>query len=313
VLVVTILVTATLSAVLGLFLIVNLILLQMYFYKTGSRNAIVCGGISLILMTGARLVAYRFLLEQFGPEAAFDVALPFALTFGLLILNLRVRGQQPAAWIRVVACYALAVAIVLPSAWLTYSSPEIKSFLHKQMIDFGHAFGMETVDQALLDFSLDLFIKAGPLFATLVILFCWYAATRFQRRPPIQWWAGLALANFRIAEYMVWPLLVGLAGFGAGRVVSLPPAVDVGCAVLSLGMVFLYTMQGLGIVSAFFARRRNPGMRRIALPLVLAILFLMPFVNVALLVALPLMGVLEIWIRMRPATHDVTESASRVD
>lgn len=313
ILVVLCLVNALLAAVVGFFLAAVLMILQLMFYKTGTRNALVWGVISAVLMTGARLVAYRFLGEASGSLMVFDLAVPVLSVLGLGLLNLTVGGRAPAAWIRVSAVYAAMALVITPAAAAAFADPAIKTLLGSEFTALAGSIGMGQLDSWWVDFSLQLLVRSGALGLTVFVLFCWYAATRFQRRRPVQWFGALALANFRIAEYMVWPLLVGLAAFGAGRVASLPPTVDTAVTVFALGMLFLYSLQGLGIISAFFVRQRNPGMQRIGLPLVLAILFLVPVLNFVLLVGIPLLGVLELWIRMRPATHDVKDVPVRED
>jgi hypothetical protein len=260
--------------------------------------------ISVILMTGTRLLAYRFLSEGTPNGIAFDLGVPVLSVLALALLNLRIGGRALAPWMRVGAAYALLALFITPAAAAAFADPKLQAILTEEFGALAQSLGLEQMDGYWLRFSLDLLVRSGALGMTLFVLFCWYAATRFQRRAPVQWYAGLALANFRIAEYMVWPLLVGLAAFGAGRVTAMSPPLDTAVTVFALGMVLLYLLQGLGIIAAWFSRQRNPGMQRMGLPLVLAILFLVPVLNFVLLAGIPLLGVLELWIRMRPATHD---------
>ncbi len=312
-LVVWTLVNAVMAAVLGIFLAVVLVLLQLIFYKAGSQRALVWGVIAVVLMTGTRFFAYRFLLEGTPAVMTFDIVMPIVSVVALWLLNLRVQGHAMAAWIRVATVYAFIALVLTPATIQTFTDPAFKTMLSTVFSAMESSFGLEAGKGTLMAFSLDILIRTGALWLTLMVLFCWYAATRFQRRKPVQWYAALALANFRIAEYMVWPLLVGLAVFGAGRVGLVPPAVDMVVTIFTLGMVFLYFLQGLGIISTFFGRQRNPGMQKLGLPLVLAILFLAPVINLVLLAGIPLLGVLELWISMRPVTHDKKDTAVQGD
>jgi cytochrome c oxidase assembly factor CtaG len=233
------------------------------------------------------------------------IAILFVLAAGLVLLNLRIHGRKPAAWLRVLAVYALAAVVITPMVASITVDPEFRSILAEVMGEMAKSLDSAGGDEgALVSFMLDLAVRTYALGVTLFVLFCWYVVTRFRRRSPVQWRAAVALANFRIAEYVVWPLLASLAVFGAGRVVNLPPTIDIAVTVAMFGMVLLYFLQGLGIIAAWFGRLGNPGMRRMGLPLVLATLFLVPVLNFVLIVGIPLLGVLELWVSMRPATHD---------
>jgi hypothetical protein len=255
-------------------------------------------------MTGAHPRACRFSGRNETTMYPL-IAILLVLGTGLAIPLLRINGRRPSAWLRILAVYALAAAVVTPMVADAAADPEFKVILKEALAGMSGGAELSDADSAaFMEMMVALSVRSYPLGITLFVLFCWYVMARFRRRQPVQWRASAALAKFRIAEYVVWPLLASLATFGAGRVVQYPPAIDIAVTVTMLGLVLLYFFQGLGIVCARLERSEIPGMRRMGLPLVLAILFLVPVLNFVLVVGLPLLGVLELWIRMRPATHD---------
>lgn len=283
-------------------LFICLIPLQWVYHKTGPSAGTKSSLIAMVLMVGAQLVIYRLMFGQLTMAAAFDVALPIALVAGLMILNLRWKGKGIVAWLRIILVYFVIFVIMSPTVENMFGNSELRSQFEAMISATATSFGMPTIEKTTLDLFLELSIRLVPLLLTVLVLFNWYVTTWFWRRRSLQWSASSALANFRIAEYMVWPLLFGLAVFAASLVVKLPLLVERLSAMVSLGMILLYLLQGLGIIAAFLARRRNPISRPLPLPLVCAILFLTPLSTVAMVVV-PLLGVLEIWVRMRPVTH----------
>lgn len=105
-------------------------------------------------------------------------------------------------------------------------------------------------------------------------------------------------ASFRLPEDYVWPLFGSLFVLGLDMAFGLGPF---GPAVWNIAavMLLLYGYQGLGIVRD--RMKRSPRLRRARffLTVLCVMLLFTPGVNLFVILALPLLGVSEMWIRYR--------------
>ena len=282
-------------------LFVCLIPLQWVYYKTGPRPALLIGVLVMVLMAGGQLIACWIQFGNIQAMVILEIVIVCAMVIGLALLQNRAKPLP--AWTRIILCYGVIV-LCLAIMWLLLSfQTGMLAKLDQEMSGMMAAIGFKFDTGDTKNLWLELTLISLPIGLLVMVLINWYAATWFWRRRSVQWSANSALANFRIAEYMVWPLLFSLAGIGLGLVMELPLLLQAALSWVCLGVGFIYFLQGLGILAAAIERRRNPHGRALSLPLVCAILFTLPVINVVAAVAITLLGVLELWVRMRPATH----------
>ncbi|MBN1685057.1 MAG: DUF2232 domain-containing protein [Spirochaetales bacterium] len=106
------------------------------------------------------------------------------------------------------------------------------------------------------------------------------------------------LREFRLPDKMIWPLL------GAWALVLVDYLVGIGAvayAAWNIGslMLFVYGMQGIGIVQTLLDRRNASKYLRVLLVAGIAVLIIWPGVNLVILIGLPVLGVSELWIHFR--------------
>lgn len=276
--------------------------LQWVYHKAGQRAGFLCGSLALGLSAGGQLAASWILLHAVGWDYWLSVGVLAPSVLALMALN-GLAGKGAAPWARLLAAYAVNLAAAAGIvAWVT-GDPAASAKVGDYIKSLLGLMLRAPVDADLAAATLQGMAAVLPLTLSFWVACCWYAATWFWRRRFLRWSAASALANFRIAEYMVWPLLFGLGLLVYGLAAPVPPPLRLAAQWLSLGMGFLYFLQGLGVIAYQFERRKNPGARSLPLPLVCAIPATLPLVNVVFLLGVAFLGVLELWVRMRPATH----------
>jgi hypothetical protein len=132
----------------------------------------------------------------------------------------------------------------------------------------------------------------------LMLSLCWWVGTALGarslgRKPPVT-----PLARFRPAEWLIWPLIAGLALVLLNLVLPIGPLELAGWNIL-LVMLFFYGLAGLGIVRYLLDRLGASRGMRLLTWLVLIVLAGAPGVNLALIVLISGLGVSETWINYR--------------
>lgn len=168
--------------------------------------------------------------------------------------------------------------------------------------------------QALMAFVGQIFWR-GYLFSYFLMLgLSWWLGTRlgtrFAGRPA---WRGGGraagegepaagawprVAQFRLSDAYVWPLIGSLAVILLGLVVELG-ALELAAWNAGVTLLFLYGVSGIGVLQYFLRRFRVPRGMRVLLAILLAILVLSPRANLAVFILIPGLGVSEIWLKYR--------------
>lgn len=105
------------------------------------------------------------------------------------------------------------------------------------------------------------------------------------------------MASWKLPENAIWVFLGSWTVVLAGLVIDMQMLSGIAWNV-ALAMTLLYMVQGMSILAAL-VRKRNPGATATRIFLFSVLLVLLPGVNVIPLMALPLLGVSETWIRYR--------------
>ncbi len=107
--------------------------------------------------------------------------------------------------------------------------------------------------------------------------------------------------RFSLPDSMIWPLLLSWAGVLADVTVGLG---FIGYVVWNIGLItlFLFGIQGFGILRWFLVKRRvTKGVRRL-IYLSMVMLFFIPGANFLLVLGVPGLGISEVWIKYRIAS-----------
>ena len=161
----------------------------------------------------------------------------------------------------------------------------------------GQAFSFGGADPELLMRAFWDYLLGGFIFGYFVNLSgAWYLGGVWGSRSRL---AGRpALGGYALPDIMIWPLIGCWAIVLAARFTALGHVRDVA---LNGGLVFLFLfgLQGLGVLQHLVARSpRLRDSRRYWMVAVLVLLFA-PRLATAVLVAVPLLGVSEIWVKYR--------------
>ena len=123
-------------------------------------------------------------------------------------------------------------------------------------------------------------------------------------------WAGRMIAarlsrtafggmrNFHMPERIVWPLLVSWALVLLDYFLGIGEVAYAGWNI-GLILLFLYGMQGIGIIETVLDRRNVTKYFRILLATGMIMMVFWPGVNLVILIGLPILGVTELWIHFR--------------
>jgi hypothetical protein len=147
------------------------------------------------------------------------------------------------------------------------------------------------------------FIKAALLRSFLfsyflVLSFSWWLGTIIGAR-SIGRHPGLTrIADFKLPDRYVWPLIASLALVVLNLIVPAEPlAIPAWNALLILG--FLYGVSGLGIIRFLLKKLNvNPGIRWLVI-VIIVILALTPRIGIAVRVLVSGLGVSEVWLKYR--------------
>ena len=143
-----------------------------------------------------------------------------------------------------------------------------------------------------------VFLRSYLLDYLLVLTFCWWVgsvlgARSLGRRPDIA-----PLAAFKPSEWLIWPLIAGLALVLLGLVTPIGPLELAGWN-LMLVMLFVYGLAGLGILRFLLERFGAPRSMRMLAWIALVVMVFVPGANAAVAVLLAGLGVSETWLNYR--------------
>ena len=152
--------------------------------------------------------------------------------------------------------------------------------------------------KGMVDLALQVFPRTFLLYYFVILTFCWWAGRLASARTTGPASRPARLHDFKLPDVYVWPLIGSLAlvladvAFGIGAMAAI--AWNAG-----LIMLFLFGLQGLGIVQFVFARYSVSRTMRVVVYAVLAVMFVSPGANIAVIVGIPALGVSEIWLKYR--------------
>jgi hypothetical protein len=175
------------------------------------------------------------------------------------------------------------------------------------------ASGAEASQPAVQPFDTEAFLQILNTVLLRSFLFSYFLVLSFS------WWLGTIIgarsigrqpgltriADFKLPDSYVWPLIASLALVVLTLFIPAEPlAIPAWNALLTL--VFLYGVSGLGIIR-YLLRKMNvrPGVR-LLLIIGIIILALTPRVGIAILILIPGLGVSEVWLKYR------TEERSKI-
>lgn len=159
--------------------------------------------------------------------------------------------------------------------------------------------GVQPIEtQALLQFVTTILLRSFLFYYFLILTFCWWLGTIIGSRSIGSKPKLTRVADFKLPDRYVWPLIASLALVVLTLVVPVPFLEILAWNALLI-LVFLYGVAGLGIVR-FLLKKMNvrPGVRWLLITGIV-ILAMTPRVGIAVLILVPGLGVSEIWLKYR--------------
>jgi hypothetical protein len=151
---------------------------------------------------------------------------------------------------------------------------------------------------ALLGFISMILRRTYLFYYFLILTFCWWLGTIIGARSMGKQPGLTRVADFKLPDRYVWPLIASLALVVLNLVIPARPLEILAWnALLMLG--FLYGISGLGIIR-FLLRKRNvrPGVRWL-LFIGIIILAMTPRFGIVVFILIPGLGVSEVWLKYR--------------
>jgi len=292
-----------------------LVPLQVVASRRGVRALVAACGVFLAVFLAIRLFP---LLQPGTPSpdvlVAVEVGFVLVLLIGMVIVNLPFRGR-PRTLVMLLSATAVAALAAVPAAMLLPGYAPFQQSMTNLFSD---------VSKTLSGVISSADVTAGSFFASLLVparlqaLTQAYVLRSFLADVVVllsfSWWAGQAsaartsallgvrptfrFAAFRIEGWYVWPLIFSgaliLADLFFGISVWAYVAWNVG-----LVLLFLYGLQGMAILRFLFEKHGIPRILWLLLIAALVVLAASPRAGLFVILAVPLLGVSENWIRFR--------------
>jgi hypothetical protein len=312
---------SVLLAQMGLGVLIFLAPLQVLYMRRGGKVQAAAGTAVVVAIGAIRVIgaASRHTLDQTAGLLVVELAAVASLMLGLIVVNtlgthpLPVLGRRLRAVPRLIAATLLAAAIYVPLAAALQARPGLGESVTgifrttAETIASVFAQGSKGVQaegsvdvQALAarmyTLAMDVFPRSVMLYYFAILAFSWWAGARSATR--VLGLRPYRLVTFALADAYVWPLIASLALVAADVAFGIGP---VGYVAWNAGliMLFLYALQGLGVVHFAFQRYNVGRALRLLVYVVLAVLFVSPRANLVVVIGLPALGVSEIWLRYR--------------
>jgi hypothetical protein len=152
--------------------------------------------------------------------------------------------------------------------------------------------------ESLLRFISMVLRRTYLFYYFLILTFSWWLGTIIGARSMGNHPGLTRIADFKLPDRYVWPLIASLALVVMNLLIPSQPLEILSWNALLI-LVFLYGVSGLGIIR-FLLRKRNvrPGVRWL---LIMAIVFLAmtPRIGIVVFILVPGLGVSEVWLKYR--------------
>ena len=285
-----------------------LVPLQVSYVRRGSKEFTLSAAVTLV---GIGLLSlWRTSGLQLGSERllvmAVEIVSALTLVVGVYVVTTewtRVRRRLNRMLFAAVGAGVVSIPLVV----LLSQSKGFLNLLHAQVqaamtlirASFSSGADLQAADPLFNVDKLSAFIRVMLLrdyvFAYFLILAAvWRISTMFTQRIASS--RPAPLSEFYLPEVLLWPVLVSWALVLADKLLGLGIAGYIGW---NLGMIgaFLYALQGIGIIQFLFARHHVTRGLRILFVSALIVLLFWPGVGMVVLVAFPIFGISELWIR----------------
>jgi hypothetical protein len=151
--------------------------------------------------------------------------------------------------------------------------------------------------QELVRFFGQVYVRTY-LFGYFLLLSASWLLSRVVHSRSTGGGSSFTLDRFGVPERLLWPFLIAWAGVLLDALAGLA-AVGFVFWNAALILLFLYGLQGVGVMKTLFRRYGVGQGLRIAVSIAAIIILLTPRLNLVLIIGVPLLGLSEYWVRYR--------------
>jgi len=152
--------------------------------------------------------------------------------------------------------------------------------------------------ESLMQISSTFLLRSFLFDYFLLLTFSWWLGTVIGARTVGKKHGLTRVADFKLPDTYVWPLIVSL-GLVLGTLLVPVEFLEILAWNSLLIMVFLYGVAGLGILRFLLKKLKIPVGFRWLLILAIIILAMTPRINFIILILVPGLGVSETWLKYR--------------
>lgn len=311
----------TLSSLLLYHTIIGFVLflvpLQVVASRRGIRGLCAAAGVFFVVFLALRFGPFVLSPGAGAPDMVIfmETGGVLLLLLGLLGVNVPIKGR-PRTAVMLLAATAVAGIIGFPTIVVLARTDAFQASMNSLFSDtakvlstalapatdgFGSALLAPILEPTHLREMSESFLTRTLLADYMIMLtFSWWAGQAAAARAPA--FLGIApsfrFSRFRLESFWLWPLIASGAVVLADLFFHFSSWAFVGWNI-ALVLLFLYGLQGLAIVWFQFEARHLPRFLWLLLVIVLGILAVSPGIGVIVLVAVPLFGISENWVRYR--------------
>ncbi|UCF96230.1 MAG: DUF2232 domain-containing protein [Spirochaetaceae bacterium] len=320
---------STLLYRLGLGPLLFLIPLQVLYMRRGRKYFAAAAGLSLVLilligvllarrwsMAGAELT--QAALSRAAPFLLLDMAVAVLLIGGLALIQLPEMNPELQVYrlprvtrlaIATIIAGILSVPLILYLRGNDEFAAGVREFVGLRIEAMNNAFmgadsdsllpGVQPLQtEALLEAINAILLRSFLFYYFLLLTFSWWLGTIIGARSVGKHPGLTRIADFKLPDRYIWPLIASLALVVLTLVASIEFLGILAWNALLI-LVFLYGVSGLGIIR-FLLKKLNvrPGVRWMLIAAII-ILAMTPRIGIAVLILVPGLGVSEVWLKYR--------------
>ena len=310
-------ITVVLSVVcsqVGFLVLLYTVPLYTLFFRKGSRDLLIGAGSVLVILLVLTVWTTRSVVDADlrGAFVVVEMIIPILLMLGMFfVIDIIPVLSGLRRLYRLLIATAAAVLVFIPvfrllqqnEVFIEAVSSQINAIAGMLFGEGSATFEGEVVksylgEEGILGYMKSFYTKSAAGIFFLVMLINARVAelilSRMQRKSPMQ------LTDFSLPETLLWPILLTAVGMLVEifELVSLGPVSPVFWNV-GLILLFVYGLQGLGIIRSLLSRFRLPNSFRLMIEMMLILMLAIPGINYIVIIGLPVLGISETWINLR--------------
>jgi hypothetical protein len=285
-----------------------LVPVQHAFTGRGKKSGFIAAGIAMFVIAAGQ-VGRMIEMRVLDPVVLVAGVLPPLLFLAAIaFVNMKI-GSLPIGGKILIASMVLA-AIAAPFVMQATADKNFSSWLVEYIGSAMSSSGIGTDGQAYaraaVDSAISVIQSAFAAFILWVVASSWWIGSFYAARKALRetqagesLLASIRLATMRVPYFALWPTLLSWALLFVALLTKQTGFVAAIAWNIALCSASLYAMQGIGIVSHLFKRFNANRLLRILAPLAIVAVALSSTAGALILIALPLLGITEVWLPYR--------------